>query len=96
MNDSTLVVHLTALAGQLGGQAKTVLVWWVLLRFAVPVLWAGVAVFFIVRASNLAASIGRGQQLLTIIGNGSVFRASDANYAKAQAVLLETFKPAVK
>ena len=90
--DSTFVHQIPGLISNLGGQARWVLVWYLVTKLGVQLVWAGVALFLIVRASNLASSIGRGQALLRIIGGGSVWGISNENYAKAQRALLDLFK----
>jgi hypothetical protein len=87
--DSTLVVQLTHLAGQLGMEARTVLIWWFLSRFGVHVLWAGVVVSSIFRMASILQALGRGQALLQILSGDGRTDPTASEYAAGQRVLLE-------
>lgn len=89
--DSTMVVQMTKLAGQIGQNATTVLVWWLVLKIGINVLWAAVVVFGLWRLSALLGTIGKGQQLLQIVGGGSAYAVNDSGFAKAQSALLAAF-----
>lgn len=89
--DSTMVSQITHMAEQLGVQARTVLVWWFVARFAINALWAAVVMFGFHRITMVLARIGRGQQLLDIARCGA-FSCNDQMFARARNAVVAEFK----
>lgn len=88
--DSTVVHQITDLAKNLGVQARTAFVWWILLRFGINALWAGVVVFALRQAFRVLGGIGDGVRLNRAVkeATGSSW-PSAADYAKATRLIID-------
>ena len=90
--DSLVVARAADLAAQLGTQAKVVLIWWLIAKMVVPVVWAGVATFAVARASAIASRIGDGARLCETVRRCAMTEYPKADqYALAARLIVENW-----
>ncbi len=92
--DSTMVIQLTHLAGNLGVQAKTVLVWYLAAQIGSNVLWALVVAFTVMRVTGILRSLGYGQAMVQAVQkiSGSNYPTA-AEYARAIRLIVDGWGP---
>ena len=90
--DSTLVHQITDLASRLGMEARTVFVWWLLSKFCIHALWAGVLLLVVMRTLRLLGNIGNGMRLVDAVEKSSGTNYPDSmHFARAIQGIRDAF-----